>query len=325
MKAVICTKYGPPEVLQLKKVAKPVPKNSEVLVKVFATAVNSGDCRMRSLHLNSAPMMNRIAARLILGAKKPRNPILGLILAGEIESTGIRVKKYKKGDRVYGRTPNMRFGAYAEYICLPENSTMELIPANTTYEEAAAIPFGGFTALYFLKKGKIGSGRIADSTGNPSMPFRKKVLICGASGAVGSSAVQLAKYYGAEVVGVCSTGNLEWVKSLGADAVIDYTKEDFTASTELYDLIFDAVGKISYSKSKRALKPKGKYVSVLESSGIKTKDLVSLTKLVEAGKLKPVIDRSCPLEQIVEAHRYVEQGHKKGNVIITVDHDDRIQ
>jgi NADPH:quinone reductase-like Zn-dependent oxidoreductase len=310
MKAIICTKYGSPDVLQLQEVEKPGPKNNEVLIKIFATAVHSGDCRMRSLNLDGISFSQRVLARLILGVTKPRNPILGLWLAGEIETAGNKVKKFKKGDRVYARTPDMRFGGYTEYICLPENSFIALKPANITYAEAMAVPFGGLSALYFLRKGKIRSGQ--------------KVLIYGASGAVGTSTLQLARYYGAEVTGVCSTGNLEWVKSLGADAVIDYTKEDFTKCSELFDLIFDAVGKISHSTCKKILKPEGNYVSVVASGHAKMEleDLVFLTKLVEAGKLKPVIDKCYPLEQMAEAHRYVDQGHKKGNVVITVEHSD---
>jgi len=312
MKAIVCTRYGPPEVLQLKEVGKPVPKTNEVLIRTYATAVHSGDCRMRSLNLVGVSFSQRILARLILGVTRPRNPILGLWLAGEIETAGNKVKRFKKGDRVYARTPDMRFGAYAEYTCLPENSIMALKPANVTYEEAVAVPFAGLTALYFLGKGEIRSGQ--------------KVLIYGASGAVGTSAIQLAKYFGAEVTGVCSTSNLEMAKSLGAERVIDYTREDFTKHNELFDIVFDAVGKISYAKSKGALKPEGKYVSVVASGHAKMEpeDLIFLTKLVEAGKLKPVIDRCYPLEQMAKAHRYVDQGHKKGNVVITVGHNNKI-
>ena len=308
MKAIICTKYGPPEVLQLKEVAKPRPRNNEVLVKVYATAVTSGDCRMRSFNV---PLMQWLPARLILGLKKPRNPILGLWLAGEIETAGKAVKKFKKGDRVYARTPDLKFGAYAEYACLSENGFIALIPSNLNYAEAVAFPFGGFTALYFLKKAKI--------------QRRQKVLVYGASGAVGTAAVQLAKYFGAEVTGVCSTTNLELVKSLGADKVIDYTKEDYANGNELFDIIFDAVGKISYTKSKKVLSPYAKYVSVISSGHTKigTEEQILLNTIIEEGKLIPVIDRVYTLEQMVEAHRYVDKGHKKGNVVITVGHDNK--
>jgi NADPH:quinone reductase-like Zn-dependent oxidoreductase len=308
MKAIVCTKYGSPDVFQLIEVEKPKPRKNEVLIKIYATAVHSGDCRMRSLNLDDISFFQRIMARMVLGVTKPRNPILGLWLAGEVETAGIKVTKFKKGDQVYARTLDMRFGAYAEYICLPENSLMVLKPTNLSYEEAMAIPFGGLSALHFLRKSDIQRGQ--------------KVFIYGASGAVGTSALQLAKYYGAEVTAVCSTGNLEWVKSLGADAVIDYTKEDFSMCNGLFDLVFDAVGKISNSISQKALKPDGKYVSILTSghARMELEDLVFLTKLVETGKLKPVIDRCYPLEQMAEAHRYVDQGHKKGNVVITIAH-----
>jgi NADPH:quinone reductase-like Zn-dependent oxidoreductase len=311
MKAVVCTQYGPPEVLQLKEVEKPVPKDNEVLIKVYAAAVTSGDCRCRGFTIPAHfSILTRLAMRLVLGITRPRKPILGLVLAGEVETAGRDVKRYRKGDQVFGDT-GMRFGAYAEYTCIPENAAITLKPANVTYEEAAAVPFGGSTALYFLRKGKIRGGQ--------------NVLIYGASGAVGTSAVQLARYFGADVTGVCSTVNLDLVKSLGARTVIDYTKEDFSERNERYDIIFDAVGKTSESRVRKALAPGGTFVSVMKGhAGESTEDLVLLKDLLEAGKIRPVIDRCYPLEQIAGAHRYVELGHKKGNVVITVGHTNKI-
>ncbi len=309
MKAIVCTKYGPPEVLQLTEVEKPAPGKNEVCIKIFATAVTASDCIIRGFKV---PIGLWLPMGLALGFTRPRQPILGIVFAGEVESAGSDVKSFKKGDQVFGWDLFPAFGTYAEYKCMPESGMLALKPANLNYEEAAAVPYGGLLALHYLKKGNIQSGQ--------------KILIYGASGANGTSAVQLARYFGAEVTGVCSTTNLDLVKSLGADTVIDYTKEDFTNRGELYDFIFDAVGKRKSSKLqfKKALTPNGKFISVDDGSPKPhIEDLILLKELVEAGKLKPVIDRRYPLEQIAEAHRYVDKGHKKGNVVITVEHSDK--
>jgi NADPH:quinone reductase-like Zn-dependent oxidoreductase len=322
MKAIVCTRYGPPEVLERREVEKPAPSDNEVLVKVFATTVTAGDCRVRSF---TVPPSAWLPARITLGLRKPKKAILGMVLAGEVESVGKEVKRFKRGDQVYAYDIT-RLSTYAEYACVSENSALAFKPSTVTYEEAAAIPFGGITALHFLKRGKIHSGQ--------------QVLIYGASGSVGTFAVQLAKYFGAEVTGVCSTPNVALVKSLGADQVIDYTKEDCTRSGQTYDIIFDTVGKSSLSGCLRALKKEGSYLQAVAGPALlvqmrwasmrsgktliggtavpKTEDLMYLNELVEAGKIKSVIDRCYPLEQMVEAHRYVDQGHKKGNVVITV-------
>ena len=312
MKAIVCTKYGPPEVLQLKEVEKPVPRKNEVCIKIFATAVTASDCIVRGFKLPRWSPLGLMMG-LALGFTKPRQPILGMVLAGEIESIGKDVKRFKKGDQVYGMT-GLGFATYAEYKCMSEKEGLVKKPSNVSYEEAAAVAYGGIIAGHFIKKGNIQS--------------RQKVLIYGASGANGTTAVQLAKHYGAEVTGVCSTTNLELVKSLGADTVIDYTKEDLISRGERYDLIFDAVGRKKSSKlksqCKKVLTKNGKYMSVDRGSPKSlTEYLDLLNELMEAGHFKAVIDRSYPLEQIVEAHRYVDEGHKKGNVVITVEHNNK--
>ena len=314
MKAIVCKKYGLPEVLQFKEMPKPIPKDKEVCIKNFATAVTGSDVLIRGADM---PLLLGLMFRIMIGFRKPRNPVLGLVFAGGIESVGKDVKKFKQGDHVYGFT-GYSFGAYAEYLCISEDESkrgcLGVMSANMSYEEAAALAYGGVLAPYFLEKGNIQKGQ--------------KVLIYGASGAIGTTLVQLAKNLGAEVTGICSTKNIELVKSLGADRVIDYTKEHFAGSQKQYDFILDAVpnGRIDRKKlkaqCKKALSTEGKYISIDDGSPkLKAEYLVQINKLFEAGKLKAVIDRKYSLEQIVEAHKYVDTGHKKGNVVITVENN----
>jgi len=316
MKAIVCTKYGPPEVLQLKEVEKPVPRNNEISIKIHATTVTSSDCIVRNFNIPKWHPMGLMMG-IAMGFRKPRNPILGMVAAGDVESVGRDVKRFKIDDQVLAYTvlspTKTRFGTYAQYICIPEDWIVLSKPSNITYEEAAAIPYPGELAMFFLKKGNIQK--------------RKNVLIVGASGSIGTTAVQIIKHYGAIVTGVCSTANMELVKSLGADTVIDYTKEDYSKRGELYDLILDAVPqqvadrKNLKSQAKNSLTTDGKYISIDDGlAKVSYDDLVLLLDLTKSGEFKPVIDRSYPLEQMVEAHRYVETGHKKGNVVISVEH-----
>ena len=305
MKAVICTAYGPPEVLQVRSVPDPRPGRKEVCIRLVATAVTASDAIVRGLKLRGRyrPLM-----RIAFGWRAPRRGIIGMIASGRIESVGRDVKAFKEGDEVFGMD-GFRAGTYAEKVCWPASTQLALKPSNLNFEEAAALPYGGLLATFFLRRLKVGAGR--------------RVLIYGASGAIGTAAVQLARHLGAEVTGVCSTGNLELVRSLGAATVIDYTKEDFTQRGERYDAIFDAVGKRksaqAMANSAAALAPGGAAMSVDDSfPRTNTADLLALKQLAESRELRPVIDRVYPLDDIVEAHRYVDLGHKKGNVVITV-------
>ncbi|OGB23647.1 MAG: Zn-dependent oxidoreductase [Burkholderiales bacterium RIFCSPLOWO2_02_FULL_57_36] len=326
MKAIVYERYGSPDVLQLKDVEKPIPKDNEVLIRLHATTVTSGDWRVRSLNV---PIGFRLISRLVLGVWRPRQPILGTELAGEIESVGKDVSKFKAGDQVFAFS-GVGMGCHAEYKCMPEDAAVALKPSNLTYVEAAALSFGGTTALDFFRRGKLQRG--------------EKILINGASGGVGTAAVQLASYFGAEVTGVCSTSNVELVRSLGADHVIDYTAEDFTRNGETYDVIVDTVGTAPFSRSKGSLKERGRLLMVLGGlpdmlmipwvsmtstnkviagpAAERAEDLLFLAGLAQAGHFKPVIDRRYPFEQLAEAHRYVDTGRKKGNVVVTLEHDE---
>lgn len=335
MKAIVYTEYGPPDVLQLKEVEKPAPRENEILIRNHATNVNIGDIWARNFKeitpsKFTMPLPLWFPSRMYFGFTKPRVNILGSEFAGEVEAVGKEVKRFRKGDQVFGYR-GQKMGANAEYLCMPEDGLVAIKPANMTYEEAATIPYGALTALSLLRKVGIQRGQ--------------KVLINGASGSIGSAAVQLAKYFGAEVTGVCGTPRLEFVRILGADKVLDYTREDFTRNGETYDLIFDILGKSSFSSCKNALKQKGIYLLasfkikqlfqmlwtsitpgkkvVCTLSSENPKDLVFIKELVEAGKIKSIIDRCYPLEQTAEAHRYIEKGYKTGSVIITIENNNK--
>ena len=305
VRAVVCTRYGPPEVLRLKELATPIPRKNEVRIRIRATAVASSDCYVRGLKLTPA---YRIMARLALGWNGPRQPVLGMVLSGEVDSVGPDVRSFEVGDRVFGFNRH-RFGTYAQYVCWPEDGLLATRPPKLTDEEAAAIPYGGLLASHFLRKADVRAGQ--------------RVLVYGASGAVGTSAVQLVRHIGGEVTGVCSTANMELVVSLGASTVVDYTVDDFTHSEERYDLIFDAVGKsksaAALRRCRQVLAPGGACVSVDDGRPkLRRDDLVSLGELATKGEIRPVIDRTYALDDIVDAHRYVDNGHKRGNVIVTV-------
>ena len=329
MKAIVWTEYGPPDVLQLQEVEKPTPKDNQVLIKVFATTANAADARIRGAVF---PALFWLPVRMMMGFKGPRQKILGVELAGEIESVGKDVSRFKVGDQVFAST-GFGMGGYAEYKCLPEKGVLARKPATMSYEEAAAVPHGALAALYFLRKANLQSGQ--------------KVLIYGASGGIGTFAVQIAKSFGAEVTGVCSTTNLELVNSLGADTAIDYTKENLAARGETFDVIFDTIGKSPFSDCVKSLKKKGIYLRAVNMelspilSGLWTsmtsskkvvggvaeytsENLNFLKELIESGKMKSAIDKRYTLEQMAEAHAYVDTGHKKGNVVITVQDSSKI-
>lgn len=305
MKAVVCTRWGPPEVLQVAEVKRPAPRKGEVRIRIFATTVTVSDCIARGL---KAPWHYRILGRLLLGLRGPRRPIFGIVLAGDIESVGRDVTSFQPGDQVFGLS-RWKAGCYAEYVCWSAHTLLAPRPANLSHEEAAALPYGGLLASHLMRKAGIQPGQ--------------RVLVYGASGAIGTATVQLARHFGARVTGVCSTRNLALVESLGAEAVVDYSREDFTARADRYDVIIDAVGRRKSAqallRAGEALTPGGKSISIDDDfPKLHAEDLLLLKRLAESGELKPVIDRSYPLEEMVEAHRYVEQGHKRGNVIVTV-------
>ena len=327
MKAIIWTKYGSPDVLDFKEIEKPTPRDDEVLIRVVAATVFAGDCEMRGFDF---PLSFWLPLRIMFGLRRPRAKILGQELAGEIEAVGNEVTQFRKGDEVFAPT-DRKFGAYAEYKCLRGTHPMAIKPANMSCEEAATVPTGGLNALHFLRKGNIQSGQ--------------KVLINGAAGSIGTYAVQIAKVLGAEVTAVDSARKLDMLRSIGADHVIDYTQEDFTQNGKTYDVIVDVVGKSSFSRSVRSLKQNGRYVlgnprfsgmikglwtSMTSSKKViialapyRTEDLIFLKELIEAGKIKSVIDRRYPLEQVADAHRYVETGQKAGHVVISLEHDNK--